>query len=106
MAETLSALLWYDSELACKGGFMDLSPMFISYEGMRRFGIGKIKSMNLFKAWFRSFCRLIKVFFLPYYQDSRRSFNPQTDLLSTDLNNLNFYVVSKNHSLVYLSCKD
>ena len=27
MAETLSALLWYDSELALKGGFMDLSPM-------------------------------------------------------------------------------
>jgi hypothetical protein len=29
MAETLSALLGYDSGLALKGGFMDLSPMMV-----------------------------------------------------------------------------
>jgi len=51
-------------------------------------------------------CPFKNVFFSPYYQDSRRSFNPQTYLLSTDLNYLNFYVVSKNHSLVYLSRKN
>jgi hypothetical protein len=27
MAATLSAILWYDSELAFKGGFIELSPM-------------------------------------------------------------------------------
>ena len=42
-----------------------------------------------------------KVFFFPCSQDFRRGFSPQTDLLSMDLNDPNFYVVSEIHGLAY-----
>jgi hypothetical protein len=71
----------------------------------RRFGIGKINSYCL-RHGLHPFGPRIQVFFFPDYQDFRRSFNPQTDLLSTDFHDINFYVVSNNHSLAYLSRKD
>lgn len=66
-------------------------------------GIVKSESMNLFQAGLSPLGPRKN---FPYDQDSRRSFNSQTDLLPTDLNDLNFYVVSEKHGLIYLSSQD